>query len=99
VRAFGLLHPAHRATLRRLQLRLAQDVRPPAPDTDEHDDPPPARPPLRCPRCLTPTLKRMRRLSAEECLALARAATAAPAQARAPPAMASPLSSTTAVMS
>ena len=89
VRAFGLLHPAHRATLRQLQLRLAQDARAPASDADEHDDSTPARPPLRCPRCLTPTLQRMRRLSAEECFALARAASAAPARARAPPPMAS----------
>jgi Putative transposase/Transposase zinc-binding domain len=99
VRAFGLLHPAHRATLRQLQLRLAQDVRAPASDADEHDDSAPARRPLRCPRCLSPTLQRMRRLSAEECFALARAETAAPARARAPPATASLLPSTTAVMS
>jgi hypothetical protein len=101
VRAFGLLHPAHRTTLRRLQLRLAQDARSPAPDTDEHehDGSAPARPPLRCPRCLTPTLQRLRLLSAEECFALARAASATPAEARAPPAMTSSPSSTTAVMS
>lgn len=93
VRAFGLLHPARRGVLRQLQLRLAQDVRAPAPDADEHDDSAPARPPLRCPRCLTPTLQRLRRLSVEECFALARAASAAPAEARAPPAMALPVMS------
>jgi len=99
VRAFGLLHPSHRATLRQLQLRLAQGARAPAFDTDEHDGSPPTRPPLRCPRCHTPTLQPLRRLSSEECIALARAATAAPAQARAPPSPAPSPPSTAAVMS
>lgn len=98
VRAFGLLHPAHRATLRQLQLRLAQDARARAFDTDEQDDSAPARPPLRCPRCLTPTLQRLRRLSTEECIALERAATAATPHARAPPSLAPSPPSTTAVM-
>jgi hypothetical protein len=98
VRAFGLLHPAHRATLRQLQLRLAQHARAPAFDTVERDGSPPARPPLRCPRCLTPTLQLLRRLSTEECIALARAATAAATEARAPPSLAPP-PSTTAVRS
>ncbi|HKU39284.1 MAG TPA: IS91 family transposase [Polyangiales bacterium] len=99
VRAFGLLHPAHRAALRQLQLRLAQDARAPAFDTGEHDDSPPARPPLRCPRCHTPTLRLQRRLSTQECIALASAPTAAQAQARAPPSLAPSPPSTTAVMS
>jgi hypothetical protein len=47
----------------------------------------------------TPTLCMLRRLSTEECIALARAATAAPADARAPPSMAPSLPSTTAVRS
>jgi hypothetical protein len=98
VRAFGLLHPAHRATLRQLQLRLAQNARAPAAfNTDEHDGSPPARPPLHCPRCLTPTLQLLRRLSTEECIALARAPTAATAEARAPPSLAPSPPSTTAV--
>jgi hypothetical protein len=99
VRAFGLLHPAHRATLRQLQLRLAQDARAPAFDAEEHGDSPPPRPPLRCPRCLTPTLQRLRRLSAEQCFELQRAATAPPAEARAPPSTTSSPLSTTAAMS
>jgi hypothetical protein len=100
VRAFGLLHPAHRATLRQLQLRLAQNARAPAAfNTDEHDGSPPARPPLHCPRCLTPTLQLLRRLSTEECIALARAPTAATAEARAPPSLAPSPPSTTAVRS
>lgn len=87
VRAFGLLHPAHRATLRQLQLRLAQDVRAQAFDTEEDSPPSTVRP--RCPRCLTPTLQRLRRLSPEECFELTRAASNAPREARAPPSMAS----------
>lgn len=89
VRAFGLLHPAHRAALRQLQLRLAQDARAPAPDTAEHDDSSPPRPLLRCPRCHTPTLQRLRRLSAEQCFELMRATQiATPHHARAPPSVA-----------
>jgi hypothetical protein len=95
VRAFGLLHPAHRATLRQLQLRLAQDARAPAPHTSEHDDSPPTRPPLRCPRCHTPTLQRLRRLSAEQCFERARAPeNAASQEARAPPSVRSSTPST-----
>jgi Putative transposase/Transposase zinc-binding domain len=92
VRAFGLLHPAHRATLRRLQLLLAQ--RPPSQqDASDHEDAQPSRVPLRCPRCRTPTLRLLRRLSAAECVALILADEQA---ARAPP---SSLPATTASLS
>lgn len=60
VRAFGLLHPAHRATLRRLQLHLAKPV---APETPA----PPERPRRRCPHCGQPALRLVRRLSPEQC--------------------------------
>lgn len=96
VRAFGLLHPSHRSTLRQLQLTLAQDARAPAPDADDLDGSPTVRPTTRCPRCHTPTLQRVHRLSVEECFALANAATAAARQARAPPPVGPSLLSTTA---
>jgi hypothetical protein len=67
VRAFGLLHPAHRATLRHLQLLLAKR---PTAQLDEHEHEEHARAPLRCPRCRTPTLRILRKLSASECVAL-----------------------------
>jgi hypothetical protein len=85
VRAFGLLHPAHRATLRQLQLTLAQDARAPAADRTADDDSPPAHP-LRCPRCHTPTLRLLLRLSVEQCFAWAHAnAIGIERCARAPP--------------
>jgi hypothetical protein len=83
VRAFGLLHPAHRDTLRRLQLLLAPRQAPPSPA--------PERPPrlrLPCPHCRQASLVLLRRLSPDECATWANAAaggsTALPA-ARAPP--------------
>jgi hypothetical protein len=92
VRAFGLLHPAHRTTLRQLQLMLAQR-RPSQQDESDHEDEQPSRAPLRCPRCKTPTLRLLRRLSAEQCVALLLAGVASVQQAaRAPP---SSLSATT----
>ena len=60
VRAFGLLHPSQRQTLRRLQLLLARPE--PADET-------PPRPALRCPHCGQHSLERQRRLSAGECAA------------------------------
>lgn len=81
VRAYGLLHPAHRATLRRLQLQLA------TPATPEPLVPqPPARPRLRCPHCGQPALRLVRRLSPEQCADHERRAELATSHAaRAPP--------------
>lgn len=70
VRSFGLLHPARRTTLRRLQLLL---VRTPAPAPA-----PPATPPSskrRCSKCQGP-LQILRRLTPDECLARLAAQTA-----------------------
>ena len=86
VRAFGLLHPAHRSTLRSLQLMLAQHA--PAASVPEptDDDSPPAPASLRCPSCGTPTLRLLRRLSVEQCIALAALGLIGiEPQARAPP--------------
>ena len=83
IRALGLLHPAHRDTLRRLQLLLAPRQRP-EPHTAEQ----PPRPRLPCPACRQASLVLVRRLSPEECVARANAAAAGPAglpPARAPP--------------
>jgi hypothetical protein len=85
VRAYGLLHPAHRKALRRLQLLLADE---PAPEIME-----PGRPRLRCPHCTEGTLEIVRRLTPAECLALAAAQTPparAPPQSAAPPRALSP---------
>ena len=71
VRAFGLLHPAERTTLHRLQLLLAPPT--PAP-THEHAEPRPQ--PLRCPHCRQPALRRVRRLSAHQCAAFVAASQA-----------------------
>jgi predicted RNA-binding Zn-ribbon protein involved in translation (DUF1610 family) len=82
VRAFGLLHPAHRTTLRRLQLVLAP--RGGAESTPEQQP----RPRLLCPQCKQASLLLVRRLSPAECITLANALAAAPARhplARAPP--------------
>ena len=76
VRSFGLLHPAHRDTLRRLQLLLAPRAAPPIPPT-----PPATKPRLRCPHCAQGTLRLVLRLSAAECTALAATASAADAAA------------------
>ena len=78
VRAFGLLHPAHRNTLRRLQLLLAPPDKT-APDSAQHAE----RAALpRCPYCRQPSPALGRRLSAGQC----RAYLARVPMARAPPA-------------
>jgi predicted RNA-binding Zn-ribbon protein involved in translation (DUF1610 family) len=91
VRAFGLLHPEHRHTLRRLQLLLAPPQAPesaPAPAALPVNE----RPWFACPHCGESSLRLVRRLSAAECLARDQAALAAlPATARAPPLSPSPL--------
>lgn len=82
VRAFGLLHKAHRTTLRQLQLLLAKPLAaesPPSPLA-------PARPRLRCPHCGQSTLRLVRRLSPAKCLDLLPVPEAAATHhARAPP--------------
>src|SRR5512139_2265813 len=76
VRAFGLLHPAHRTTLMRLQMLLS------AAATPAEQSRAAARPALRCPYCHQPTLCLLRRVTALECVELARVLAA---QSRAPP--------------
>lgn len=78
VRAFGLLHPAHRLSLRRLQLALGASTPGAEPES------PPLR--LRCPHCQQPAAQLLRRLSADQCRAWLRSAS--PPPARAPPASA-----------
>jgi hypothetical protein len=68
VRAFGLLHPAKRATLRRLQLLLACRHRDATESTSS--DVLNASSRLRCPHCHQPTLTLVRRLTALECATL-----------------------------
>lgn len=68
VRAFGLLHPAHRTTLRRLQLLLGHTPAPAATPT-----PPTSK--RRCGKCQGP-LQILRRLTRDECLARLAAADA-----------------------
>jgi len=63
VRAFGLLHPAHRDTLRQLQL-LLQPAAPPL-------SPPVLRPRLRCPHCKKGELVLLGAVSPATCIALA----------------------------
>jgi hypothetical protein len=88
VRAFGLLHPARRATLRQFQLLLAP--------RGGHESPALAtqRPQrLRCPICKQGPLVLLRRVSAEECAVLATRIDVPAAMlppARAPPATMSP---------
>lgn len=85
VRAFGLLHPAERTTLRRLQLFLSPSSAPATPTGG--DDSSAARQPPRCPHCHERALRRVRRLSAEQCATFLR--TASPlvplSSARGPP--------------
>ena len=84
VRVFGLLHPSRRQTLQRLQLLLA-----PRGSSNTSAPSPPVRPRLRCPHCGQPGLRRVRRLSWDERIALARRAesteTGTTHRARAPP--------------
>jgi DNA-directed RNA polymerase subunit RPC12/RpoP len=76
VRSYGLLHPAHRVSLRRLQLLLG--VPPVDVGHDEHQQ----LPRLRCPHCRIGALVLVRRLSPDECLARIERRAATP---RAPP--------------
>ena len=81
VRAFGLLHPAHRPALRQLQLMLA-------PRGGRDSTVAKAQPRLRrlCPNCKAASLVLVRRLTPDECAALAGALDeAALPPARAPP--------------
>jgi hypothetical protein len=80
IRALGLLHPAHRDTLRRLQLLLAPRQRP-----EPHTAKRPPRPRLPCPACRQASLVLVRRLSPDECVARASAGPAGLPTARAPP--------------
>ncbi len=64
VRAFGLLHSAHRATLRRVQLLLGHTAS--AAEVDETEKK--CRPSRCCPYCKQQTLRRVRRLSARQCI-------------------------------
>ena len=79
VRAFGLLHPAQRTTLRQLQLLLAPRPSPHPPAAAA-----PTRARRRCPHCGHRSLVLVRRISAEECMARAAAPVSDP-PARAPP--------------
>jgi Putative transposase/Transposase zinc-binding domain len=84
IRTFGLLHPAHRTTLRRLQLLLAPRTAAPAPVPPHPQRVP--RPALRCAVCKQTTSRLVRRLSPDACLALSLATTIdADHPARAPP--------------
>jgi hypothetical protein len=81
VRAFGLLHPAHRATLRRVHLSLGHTAS--AAEVDETENKKCRAP--RCPYCKQQTLRRVQRLSAKQCIVyVVRLAKADPI-ARAPP--------------
>jgi hypothetical protein len=88
VRAFGLLHPAHRLTWKRLQLLLASPVAKAPTDSHPADQTPTTKPRLRCPHCQTGSLRLLRRLCPLQCMLMALGAATtsqhAPA-ARAPP--------------
>jgi hypothetical protein len=87
VRAFGLLHPAQRDTLRRLQLLLAprrRDDEPPA------VDPPAPRARTRCAHCGEPGLALLRRIEPDLAHGDDIAATLPSPRARAPPAAPAP---------
>lgn len=66
IRAFGLLHPAHRPALRQLQLMLAARG---GRESPANDAPPRLRRP--CPRCEGASLRLLRRLTPDECATLA----------------------------
>ena len=86
VRSFGLLHPAHRITLRNLQLLLAPRRTPEPAATDCDPSPKTNSSRLVCPHCGQAALRLLRRLSAAQCIARERLAKTAPALlARAPP--------------
>jgi hypothetical protein len=61
VRAFGLLHPRDRPTLRQLQLLLAPQEAPEPTDVEQK------RPRLRCTHCINAPLRLIRRLTADQC--------------------------------
>jgi DNA-directed RNA polymerase subunit RPC12/RpoP len=83
IRAFGVLHAAHRSTLRQLQLLLASREQP-APEVVALSAWSPRG--LRCPQCGQRSLVLVRRLSAAACIERAAAAeSAAIPRARAPP--------------
>jgi len=86
VRAFGLLHPRQRPVLRRLQLLLAS-TQPPTGD----DVPGALQPRPRCPHCHERALRRLRRLSAEQCANFAARAPSFQPFARGPPVTAHPV--------
>lgn len=65
VRAYGLLHPAHRTTLKRLQLVLATPHCPVSPAAKGEDTAG-----LACPRCGVGTLLLLQRLTPDECHAM-----------------------------
>ena len=93
VRAFGLLHPSRRSTLRRLQLLLG-GTRAPEPVAADRESTLPVgegpstnrRSRLRCRGCGEASLRLVRRLSAEQCAAWeAREEAGVVERARAPP--------------
>ena len=85
VRSFGLLHPEHRQTLRRLQLLLSPKRAAEAQGTAADSQPTKAA--LSCPHCRKPSLLLLRLLSVAECIARDNAVDSArPGLARAPPA-------------
>ncbi|MBK8999537.1 MAG: IS91 family transposase [Myxococcales bacterium] len=79
VRAFGLLHPAHRGSLLQLQLALAQR---PAPSSAPPTSLP--RPRLRCPAC-NGSMRLLRPVTPEACAAIVAALGPATHRSRAPP--------------
>jgi len=82
VRAFGLLHPAHRTTLQRLQLLLADTASGGTSNDEAEHRLSTQRPALRCPHCRQLALRLLRRLSPAECLDFVQATAA---HARSPP--------------
>lgn len=80
VRAFGLLHPSQRTTLRRLQLLLGK-----VPKARAQDDEPEPRAPRRCEHCGASQWRRGPRLSAFECVNVEKELSTISAPARAPP--------------
>ena len=84
VRSFGLLHPEHRQTLRRLQLLLTPPKATEAASAPANSQQTKAA--LTCPHCRKPALFLVRRLSVAECIARDNAVhSAPPTLARAPP--------------
>jgi hypothetical protein len=84
VRTYGLLHSAHRTTLRQLQLMLAGGTEPAVPEPDDTS------PRLRCPHCRQGTLILIGRLSAEQCFAMLEVLATTMPTARGPPQLLQP---------